>query len=446
MPTSDATLRAGEMKKALLEQIDHYEEDLKLEEVGEVLEVKDGVARIWGLSSAVANEMLEIESSETGELITALALNLEEDNIGAVVMGDYLQLKEGDSVRRTGRVLEVPVGPDFLGRVVNPLGEPLDGKGAIKSAGTMQVDRKAPGIVYRQPVNEPLQTGIKAIDSMIPIGRGQRELIIGDRQTGKTAIAIDTIINQQGGDVVCVYVAIGQKASTVASVVARSRSTARWTTRSSSPPTPRTRRRCSTSRPTPAARWPSTSCTRKAHTLVIYDDLSKQADAYRQISLLLRRPPGREAYPGRRVLPAQPAARARRPKTRTRRARGRRVADRAADHRDPGRRRVGLHPDQRHLDHRRPDLPRERPVLLGRPSGRERRHLGVARGWRAQIKAMKKVAGRCGSTWPSTASSRPSRSSAPTWTRRRSASWPAASARSRCSSRASTRRWPSKTR
>ncbi|MEK6254829.1 MAG: F0F1 ATP synthase subunit alpha, partial [Gemmatimonadales bacterium] len=163
MPTSDATLRAGEMKKALLEQIDHYAEDLKLEEVGEVLEVKDGVARIWGLSSAVANEMLEIESSETGELIAALALNLEEDNIGAVVMGDYLQLKEGDSVRRTGRVLEVPVGPDFLGRVVSPLGAPIDGKGAIKSVGTMKVDRKAPGIVYRQPVKEPLQTGIKAI-------------------------------------------------------------------------------------------------------------------------------------------------------------------------------------------------------------------------------------------------------------------------------------------
>ena len=221
MPTSDSTLRAGEMKKALLEQIDHYEEDLQLEEVGEVLEVKDGVARIWGLSSAVANEMLEIESSETGALITALALNLEEDNIGAVVMGDYLQLKEGDSVRRTGRVLEVPVGPDFLGRVVSPLGEPLDGKGTIKSVGTMKVDRKAPGIVYRQPVKEPLQTGIKAIDSMIPIGRGQRELIIGDRRTGKTAIAIDTIINQRGGDVVCVYVAIGQKASTVASVVDR---------------------------------------------------------------------------------------------------------------------------------------------------------------------------------------------------------------------------------
>ena len=299
MATSDATLRAGEIKKALLEQIDHYEEDLRMEEVGEVLEVRDGVARIWGLSSAVANEMLEIESSETGELVTALALNLEEDNIGAVVMGDYLVLKEGDTVRRTGRVLEVPAGPAFLGRVVSPLGEPLDGKGSIKAAGTMIVDRKAPGIVYRQPVKEPLQTGLKAIDSMIPIGRGQRELIIGDRRTGKTAIAIDTIINQRGGDVVCVYVAVGQKASTVASVVARLEDegamdyTIVVTANASDPATLQ-------------YIAPYAGCAMAEyfmykegrHTLVIYDDLSKQADAYREISLILRRPPGREAYPG----------------------------------------------------------------------------------------------------------------------------------------------------
>jgi len=299
MATSDATLRAGEIKKALLEQIDHYEEDLRMEEVGEVLEVKDGVARIWGLSSAVANEMLEIESSETGELVTALALNLEEDNIGSVIMGDYLALKEGDTVRRTGRVFEVPVGPEFLGRVVNPLGEPLDGKGSIKAAGSMVVDRKAPGIVYRQPVKEPLQTGLKAIDSMIPIGRGQRELIIGDRRTGKTAIAIDTIINQRGGDVVCVYVAVGQKASTVASVIARLEEEGAMdysivVAANASDPA--------------ALQYmaPYVGCAiaeyfmykEGRHTLVIYDDLSKQADAYREISLVLRRPPGREAYPG----------------------------------------------------------------------------------------------------------------------------------------------------
>ena len=294
MATSDATLRAGEIKKALLEQIDHYEEDLRMEEVGEVLEVKDGVARIWGLSSAVANEMLEIESSETGELVMALALNLEEDNIGSVIMGDYLALKEGDTVRRTGRVFEVPVGPEFLGRVVNPLGEPLDGKGSIKAAGSMVVDRKAPGIVYRQPVKEPLQTGLKAIDSMIPIGRGQRELIIGDRRTGKTAIAIDTIINQRGGDVVCVYVAVGQKASTVASVIARLEEEGAMdysivVTANASDPA--------------ALQYmaPYVGCAiaeyfmykEGRHTLVIYDDLSKQADAYREISLVLRRPPGR---------------------------------------------------------------------------------------------------------------------------------------------------------
>jgi F-type H+-transporting ATPase subunit alpha len=299
MATSDATLRAGEIKKALLEQIDHYEEDLRMEEVGEILEVKDGIARIWGLSSAVSNEMLEIESSETGELVTALALNLEEDNIGAVIMGDYLVLKEGDTVRRTGRVLEVPAGPEFLGRVVNPLGEPLDGKGSIKAVGTMIVDRKAPGIVYRQPVNEPLQTGLKAIDSMIPIGRGQRELIIGDRRTGKTAIAIDTIINQRGGDVVCVYVAVGQKASTVASVIARLEEEGAMdytivVTANASDPTPL------------QYIAPYAGCAiaeyfmykEGRHTLVIYDDLSKQADAYREVSLVLRRPPGREAYPG----------------------------------------------------------------------------------------------------------------------------------------------------
>jgi F-type H+-transporting ATPase subunit alpha len=299
MPTSDTTLRASEMKKALLAQIDRYEEDLKLEEVGEVLEVKDGVARIWGLSSAVANEMLEIESSESGELITALALNLEEDNIGAVILGEFFRLKEGDTVRRTGRVLAVPAGPAFLGRVVSPLGEPRDGKGQIKATMTMKVDRKAPGIVYRQPVKEPLQTGLKPIDSMIPIGRGQRELIIGDRRTGKTAIAIDTIINQRGGDVVCVYVAVGQKASTVASVVDKLKQEGAMdytivVAANASDPT------------TLQYIAPYAGCAMAEyfvykegrHTLVIYDDLSKQADAYREISLVLRRPPGREAYPG----------------------------------------------------------------------------------------------------------------------------------------------------
>src|ERR1700755_2439176 len=219
---TDTTLRPGEIKDILLREIEAADlHDLDVEEVGTVLEVKDGIARIYGLGKAMAGEMLEVLSSETGNTVTALALNLEEDNIGAVVLGDYLQLKEGDEVRRTGRVLEVPVGPELVGRVVDALGRPIDGAGTIDAKHSRQVESEAPGIIVRQPVKEPLQTGIKAIDSMIPIGRGQRELIIGDRGTGKTAIAIDTIINQKGQGVFCVYVAIGQKASTVASVVER---------------------------------------------------------------------------------------------------------------------------------------------------------------------------------------------------------------------------------
>jgi len=299
MATKEGSLKASEIKEALLEQIERYEEDLHMEEVGEVLEVKDGVARIWGLSSAVANEMLQIEASGTGNTVTALALNLEEDNIGAVVMGDFLQLKEGDEVRRTGRVLEIPAGEEFLGRVVNPLGEPLDDRGPIEAATRMKVDRKAPGIVYRQPVDEPLQTGIKAVDSMIPIGRGQRELIIGDRRTGKTALAVDTIMNQRDSDVKCIYVAVGQKASTVRALVDRlERAGAMdYTTvvaANASDPT------------TMQYLAPYSGCAlaeyfmykKGEHALVVYDDLSKQADAYREMSLVLRRPPGREAYPG----------------------------------------------------------------------------------------------------------------------------------------------------
>ena len=223
---NESVLRPGELKDVLLREI--AAADLAatdLEEVGTVLEVKDGVARIYGLTAALAGEMLEFRASTTGESISGLALNLEEDNIGAVILGNYLQLKEGDEVRRTGRVFEVPVGSGMIGRVVDPLGRPLDGKGPIAAEGARHVEFLAPGIVVRQPVKEPLQTGIKAIDSMIPIGRGQRELIIGDRGTGKTAIAVDTIINQKGGDVICVYVAIGQKQSTVASVVERLRKT-----------------------------------------------------------------------------------------------------------------------------------------------------------------------------------------------------------------------------
>ena len=298
MAASDSQLRASEIKGVLLSEIENYSEELHAEEVGEVLEVKDGIARIYGLTKAMASEMLEITSSETGDSVTALALNLEEDNIGAVIMGDWTGLHEGDQVRRTGRVLEVPVGAGYLGRVVNPLGEPVDGLGPIEAEGSGQIDIVAPGIVKRQPVGEPLQTGIKSIDSMIPIGRGQRELIIGDRGTGKTAIAIDTIINQKGQDVICVYCAIGQRAGKVAAVMEtlREHGALDYTiivAANASDPAP-----MQYIAPYAATALAEHFMWKGKHTLCVYDDLSKQAQAYRQLSLVLRRPPGREAYPG----------------------------------------------------------------------------------------------------------------------------------------------------
>ena len=300
----DTQLRASEIKNVLLGEIERYEDVLQAEEVGEVLEVKDGIARIYGLGGTMASEMLEITARESGQVIAALALNLEEDNIGAVVMGDWTAIQEGDQARRTGRVLDIPVGPEFLGRVVNPLGEPVDGKGPIHGVARRQVDIVAPGIVLRQPVKEPMQTGIKAIDALIPIGRGQRELIIGDRGTGKTAIAIDAIINQKGQGVVCVYVAIGQKNSTIAGVMQRLVDAGAMdytiiVAASASDPAPLQY----------IAPYAGTALAeyfmytkdengKGKATLCVYDDLSKQAVAYRQMSLVLRRPPGREAYPG----------------------------------------------------------------------------------------------------------------------------------------------------
>jgi F-type H+-transporting ATPase subunit alpha len=304
MATTDTALRASEIKDILLSEIERYESDFRAEDVGEILEVKDGVARIYGLSGTMASEMLEVTATESGETITALALNLEEDNIGAVVMGDWTHVQEGDQVRRTGRVLDIPVGPGYLGRVVNTLGDPVDGKGPIQSVDRREVDIVAPGIVLRQPVHEPLQTGIKAIDALIPIGRGQRELIIGDRGTGKTAIAIDAIMNQKGKGVICVYVAIGQKASTVAGVVQRLTDAGAMdytivVAATASDPAPLQY----------IAPYAGTALAeyfmytkdengKGMATLCVYDDLSKQAVAYRQMSLVLRRPPGREAYPG----------------------------------------------------------------------------------------------------------------------------------------------------
>jgi F-type H+-transporting ATPase subunit alpha len=302
---ADTQLRASEIKNVLLNEIERYDEQAGAEQIGEVLEVKDGIARIYGLMGTMASEMLEITPSHGGAAITALALNLEEDNIGSVILGDWTALQEGDQVRRTGRVLDLPVGPEFLGRVVNPLGEPVDGKGPINpSGGRRQVDIVAPGIVLRQPVKEPLQTGIKAIDALIPIGRGQRELIIGDRGTGKTAIAIDAIINQKGQGVVCVYVAIGQKNSTIAGVLARLQEAGAMdytiiVAASASDPAPL--QYIAPYSGTALAEYfmyTKDEAGKGKATLLVYDDLSKQAVAYRQMSLVLRRPPGREAYPG----------------------------------------------------------------------------------------------------------------------------------------------------
>ena len=295
---NDSGLRASEIKGVLLSEIENYGERLEAEEVGEVLEVKDGIARIYGLTKAMASEMLEITPADSDEAVTALALNLEEDNIGAVIMGDWTSLHEGDQVRRTGRVLDIPVGEAYVGRVVDALGTAIDGKGPIESQDRRHIDVVAPGIVMRQPVGEPLQTGLKAIDSMIPIGRGQRELIIGDRGTGKTAIALDTIINQKDTDVICVYCAIGQRASKVAGVVEtlREHGAMDYTIVVAS----------NASDPAPMQYIaPYSACAiaehfmwQGKHTLVVFDDLSKQATAYRQLSLVLRRPPGREAFPG----------------------------------------------------------------------------------------------------------------------------------------------------
>jgi len=286
-------IRAAEISDIIREQIKQYEKQLEVRETGMVLSCGDGIARIYGLDRAAAGELIEFPRG-----IYGIVLNLEEDNVGAAVLGEQQEIKEGDEVRRTGRIAEVPVGEALLGRVVSALGQPIDGKGPIKTTTTRRIELKAPGIVVRQPVKEPLQTGIKAIDAMIPIGRGQRELIIGDRQTGKTAIALDTIINQRGGDVNCFYVAIGQKRSTVAQVVDKlTREGAMDYT---------TVVVASASEPAPLQFIaPYSGCSMGEyfrdsgrHALLIYDDLSKHATAYRQLSLLLRRPPGREAYPG----------------------------------------------------------------------------------------------------------------------------------------------------
>lgn len=286
-------LRPEEITSVLKSRIRQYEAGVDIQEVGTVVQVGDGVARIQGLENAVASEMLELPHGVVG-----LTLNLEEDSIGAVLMGEDTLIKEGDQVKRTGKVIQVPVGEALIGRVITPLGEPLDDKGPIETSEFRPVEFKAPGVIRRQPVKEPLQTGIKAIDSMIPIGRGQRELIIGDRGTGKTAIALDTIINQKGKDVTCVYVAIGQKASTVAGLVARLEEHGAMDYTIVIMASASTGAPLRYIAPYAGAAMAEYFTYSGRHALCVYDDLTKQADAYRQMSLLLRRPPGREAFPG----------------------------------------------------------------------------------------------------------------------------------------------------
>src|SRR6267378_1685226 len=288
-----AELKADEITSVLRQQIEGFKAGVDVSEEGTIISAGDGIARIYGLENCMAGELLKLPHNVYG-----LALNLEEESVGAVLFGEFFKIMEGDTVKRTRRIIEVPIGEALVGRVVNPLGQPQDGKGPIATEATGPLERIAPGVVDRQPVKEPLQTGLKAIDAMIPIGRGQRELIIGDRQTGKTAIAIDTILNQKDSGVVCIYVAIGQKRSTVAQVVKALQDAGAMTYTiivSASASEPATLQYIA----------PYAGCAmgeyfrdRRKHALVIYDDLSKHAAAYREISLVLRRPPGREAYPG----------------------------------------------------------------------------------------------------------------------------------------------------
>lgn len=288
-----AEVKPDEVSAILRKQLSGFEKEVDVYEVGTVVQIGDGVARVYGLTKCMASELIEFPHGVFG-----MALNLEEDNVGCILFGDYTQVKEGDEAKRTGRVASMPVGEAMVGRVINPLGQPVDGKGPINTTQFLPIERKALGVIARQPVKEPLQSGIKAIDSMIPIGRGQRELIIGDRQTGKTAVAIDTIINQKGKGVYCIYVAIGQKQSTVAQVVAKLQEAGAMEfttviTAAASDPAP-----MQFLAPYSGATLGEFFRDSGRHALCIYDDLSKQAAAYREVSLLLRRPPGREAYPG----------------------------------------------------------------------------------------------------------------------------------------------------
>ena len=349
-------IRAEEISQVIRNQIKDYEKKIEMSETGTVLSVGDGIARVYGIEKAMAMEMVEFPGG-----IYGLCLNLEEDNVGVAVMGDVSEIKEGDIVKRTGRIAQVPVGDAVLGRVIDAVGQPIDGKGPINAAEFRRVEMVAPGVIARQPVNEPMYTGIKAIDAMTPIGRGQRELIIGDRQIGKTAICVDAIINQKDTDIYCIYVAVGQKQSTVAQVVdvlAR-HGAMEYTTVVAA---------CASDPATQQFIAPYAGCAigeyyrdSGRHALIIYDDLSKQATAYRQVSLLLRRPPGREAFPGdifynhSRLL---------------------------AHHRNPGGGRVRIHSHKRDFHYGRPGLPGTKPLLLGDSAGHQRGSFRVEGGRR----------------------------------------------------------------
>ncbi len=334
-----ANIKADEISKILREQIENYEQTVSVDEVGAVISVGDGIARVHGLEKVMAGEMLAFPHEVFG-----IALNLEEEEVGVVLLGESQELQEGDVVKRTNTIMSVPVGEALVGRVVNPLGQPVDGKGPIATKQRNALERIAPGVLDRQPVREPLQTGIKAIDAMIPIGRGQRELIIGDRQTGKTAVILDTIINQKGGDVICIYCGIGQKRSTIAQVVktltdAGAMDYTIVVTSSAAEP-------ASLQYIAPYAACAMGEFFRdtKRHAITFYDDLSKHAQAYREISLLLRRPPGREAFPA-------------------------------------GGRCFRVHSDKRDFDYRRPDLSGSRPLQRRHSTGDQRRYFGQPSWW-----------------------------------------------------------------
>jgi len=364
------TIRAEEISKIISKQIKDYEKKLDVSETGTVLSVGDGIARVYGVENAMAMELLEFPGG-----ILGMVLNLEKDNVGVAILGEDIHIKEGDIVKRTGRIAQVPVGDAMLGRVIDGTGKPIDGKGPIESTEFRRIEMVAPGVIARQPVNQPMYTGIKAIDAMTPIGRGQRELIIGDRQIGKTAICIDAIIRQRDTGVKCIYVAIGQKKSTVAQVVEalRKNDAMSYTTVVAA---------CASDPATLQYIAAYSGCSigeyyrdRGQDALIIYDDLSKQAVAYRQISLLLRRPPGREAFPGdifynhSRLL--ERAARVNQDL-------GGGSLTAASRHRNPGRRRLRLHSHERYFHHRRPGLSGAQSLLFRYPSGDQCRSLCFA--------------------------------------------------------------------